>query len=112
MSTGIDRIDRTPITPMIMAMTATACGFLSDALIRPFMVPQPLMNGSLCPWGGARVVSPRRPVLRPGLSSLLRAVTLGQFTAPQQSGVDEGPRRPDGEERADLSSHCPRHQLP
>jgi hypothetical protein len=35
----------------------------------------------LGPWVGARVASPRCPILRPGPSSLLRAATHGQFTA-------------------------------
>ena len=38
MSIGILTIERYPTTMSVKAITATACGFLSDALIKPFMV--------------------------------------------------------------------------
>jgi hypothetical protein len=41
----------------------------------------------LGPRVGARVASPRRPILRPGPSSLLRATALGQFTAEEDKRV-------------------------
>src|SRR5438067_9007594 len=51
----------------------------------------------LGPWVGARVASPRGPILRPGPSTLLRALALGQVTAgaPRSPGTarsDAAPR--------------------
>src|ERR1700688_3721674 len=42
---------------------------------------RPAAHPGLGTWVGARVASPRCPILRPGFSNLLRSTATGQFTA-------------------------------
>jgi hypothetical protein len=54
----------------------------------------------LGPWDGARVASPRCPILRPGSFSVLRTTTAGQFTTEPYSREPRG-RNPLGSAHQD-----------